>query len=275
MPGAVKDRAALAPWMRRWRLLADGPPFRSSFGSVLAPVRHDGTPAMLKIAAGEEEARGAAVMSWWAGAGAARVLAHDGPAILLERAMGPRSLAAMARSGQDAEAMGILARAATTLHAPREGRPPATLTPLDRWFGALAAAASRHGGVLGKSLATANALLAAPQAPAVLHGDLHHDNLVDGGERGWLAIDPKGLWGERGYDFAAMLCNPDIAIAGAPGRLADRVAIVAAQSTIEPRRILQWALAYAGLSAAWTLEDGGDAAPALAMAELAAAELSA
>ena len=44
---------------------------------------------------------------------------------------------------------------------------------------------------------TAQALLADPRERSVLHGDLHHDNALDFGARGWRAIDPKGLIGER------------------------------------------------------------------------------
>jgi len=36
------------------------------------------------------------------------------------------------------------------------------------------------------------------------------------GPRGWLAIDPKGLCGERGFDFVNIFCNPDFALATAP-----------------------------------------------------------
>jgi streptomycin 6-kinase len=266
--------AVLAPWMSRWRLVADGESFCTRFGSRLAPVHRDGVPAMLKVAGGEEESRGAAVMAWWAGVGAARVLAHEGDAILLERACGERSLAAMSRSGEDAAAMRILCRAAKALHAPRRGRPPSTLVPLERWFQALAPAAESHGGVLRQSLSASRALLAGPVESVVLHGDLHHDNVLDGGDRGWLAIDPKGLIGEPGFDYANMLCNPGIDVAGAEGRLGARVAIASAESGIEPRRLLRWLLAYAGLSAAWTLGVGDDASQALAMAEMAAKALA-
>lgn len=266
--------AVLGPWMDHWRLVADGKPFCTRFGSRLAPVRRDGVPAMLKVAGGEEESRGAAVMAWWAGVGAARVLAHEGDAILLERAGGERSLAAMSRSGEDDAAMRVLCRAAEALHAPRPGWPPSTLVPLERWFQALAPAAESHGGVFRQSLNASRALLAAPAQSVVLHGDLHHDNVLDGGDRGWLAIDPKGLIGEPGFDYANMLCNPGIDVAGAEGRLGARVAIASAESGIEPRRLLRWLLAYAGLSAAWTLGDGGDASQALAMARLAAKALA-
>lgn len=44
-------------------------------------------------------------------------------------------------------------------------------------------------------------------------------------------------------------------------------------ATINPRRLLAWIVAYAGLSASWTLADGGDPWRALAIGETAAAEL--
>ena len=40
-------------------------------------------------------------------------------------------------------------------------------------------------------------LLAEPREVCALHGDLHHDNVLDFGPRGWLAIDPHALVGER------------------------------------------------------------------------------
>jgi streptomycin 6-kinase len=47
---------------------------------------------MLKVAFNQEEREGSALMAWWNGDGAARVLAHDAEALLLERAQGSRSL---------------------------------------------------------------------------------------------------------------------------------------------------------------------------------------
>lgn len=228
---------------------------------------------MLKIAAIDEERRGGALLAWWNGAGAARVLAHKGDALLMERATGEASLIAMARSGQDDQATRILCDTTTQLHAPRTRPLPESLVPLERWFAALAPAAARHGGILIEALETAQALLAAPRDVVALHGDIHHGNVLDFGPRGWLAIDPKGVLGERGYDYANIFCNPDLEIATAPGRLARQVTIVADAAGLPRDRLRQWILAYAGLSAAWSLEDGDDPGLALAVAEMAAAEL--
>jgi len=105
----------------------------------------------------------------------------------------------------------------------------------------------------------------------VLHGDLHHDNVLDGDLRGWLAIDPKGLVGERGFEYANLFRNPDLGCALAPGRMQRRIQIVAQEAGLDFRRLLDWVVAYAGLGAAWSLEDGDDPGAGLAIAEQAAA----
>lgn len=227
---------------------------------------------MLKIAHAEDEKFGRVLMEWWDGAGAARVLKSDDCALLLERASGPRSLLEMVSVGDDNEASEIICAVAEQLHAPRS-EPPPPLIPLIDWFSALHPAAGRHGGILRTSAEMAGYLLNDPHDIRVLHGDLHHGNVLDTGHRGWVAIDPKRLIGERGYDFANIFCNPDQAVATSPGRLNRQVDIVARAAKLDRTRLLQWIAAYAGLSAAWTLDDGDDASLALTVASLAVDEL--
>jgi streptomycin 6-kinase len=269
------DLAPFEPWLTRWRLAADGAPFETRFGSRLLPVRWRGEAAMLKIAASDEERRGGALMAWWNGQGAARVFERQGAAILLERLSGSASLSVMSREGRDEAATALLCDAARSLHAPRDEPRPRSLVPLHIWFRALAPAATAHRGTFAKALAAAGPLLAAQQQVAVLHGDLHHDNLLDDGRGGWRVIDPKGLIGERAFDYANLFRNPTAEIALAPGTMRRRLAIVANKADLDPRRMLAWILAYAGLGAAWSLESGQDPTPGLAIAELAAAELAA
>jgi len=282
--GRPKDEAGgpdvtsmFEPYLHRWGLVPDGDAISTPAADLL-PVLRGGEKAMLKIAHERAGRFGGALLDWWQGQGAARVLAADAPALLLERASGPASLAAMARAGQDDEACRIICDVAARLHAPRARLLP-ELTPLAEWFRALEPAAAMHGGILPRCLRTAQRLLADPRDVAVLHGDLHHGNVLDFGARGWLAIDPHGLIGERGFDFANIFTNPDLAdptrpLAIRPGIFAGRLGVVAQASGLERGRLLQWILAWTGLSAAWFLNDGDPLARIdLHIAELAAAEL--
>ncbi|RMI17299.1 APH(6) family putative aminoglycoside O-phosphotransferase [Pseudoroseomonas wenyumeiae] len=264
-------------YLTRWDLAPDGAPITTPAAHLL-PVLKDGKRAMLKLSHEADERLGGVLMEWWSGDGAARVFARDGDALLMERATGPASLSDMARSGSDDEACRILCAAAARLHAPRS-TPLPELTPLREWFRDLWPAAAQYSGILTRCAETARMLLAEPREVAVLHGDLHHDNVLDFGERGWLAIDPKHLIGERGFDFANIFTNPDLAdparpVATQPGRFTRRLDIIAAAGGLDRRRLLSWVLAWTGLSASWFLGDDAPLAEiALRIAALAATEL--
>ena len=263
MPG---DLTVFRPWLTGWALEPDGEPHQTP-SSRLLPVLRGGRAAFLKVAMHPEEMRGGAVMAYYAGAGAAEVLVHDDRAVLLERLDGPRSLAAMARGGDDEAACRILCEVVARLQVRRPGPRPAVLIPLETWFAALWPVAEREGSLYALSAGIARELLVEQGAPAVLHGDIHHGNVLDGGPRGWRAIDPKGLLGDRGYDYANLICNPDAETALA--NFDRRVEIVSEMSGLARARVLRWLLAYLGLSASWTLSDGGDPWQALAIAKAA------
>ena len=258
--------------LARWAVTPDGDPIVTR-NSRLLPVLRQGVPAMLKISVEPEEKIGNRLMTWWDGEGSARVLAHSGDAILLERAENTTGLAELARSGRDDQATRIICAVVARLHSRRDRLFP-DLVPLELWFEALGPAAGAHGGILSVADATARDLLSEPRDIGVLHGDIHHDNILWFGNRGWLAIDPKGLLGERGFDFANLFCNPDARTATAAGCFARRVEVVAKEARLDRRRLLQWILAWAGLSLAWLLEEEVCAEPTLKIAELALAELN-
>src|SRR5579872_523885 len=190
----------LDPYIRRWGLLPDGEPF-TTFSGFLQPVRFNGARCMLKVARREKDRRGGELLVWWSGEGAAKVLVHDQRAILMERATGASSLAEMARSGQDDQATRILCDVVLRLNSHKAPFPD-QLVPLDQWFGDLPVAAAKYGGTFIKCAAVAADLLSNQNDFAPLHGDIHHGNVLDFGDRGWLAIDPKGLIGERGFAYA-------------------------------------------------------------------------
>lgn len=264
------------PYLKRWRLTPDGAAIVTPAARLL-PVRQGTMPAMLKVVTLDEAKRGAELLAWWDGQGAARVYERDGDALLMERALGERSLVDFARSGRDDEATHILCDTIATLHRPR-GRPAPDLTPLDVWFQPLSPVARTHGGLLARADAVAGELLTSPRDIMPLHGDIHHENVLDFGARGWLAIDPHAVLGERGFDYANIFCNPDlgdpaITITRDRAHFLRRVEIVVERSGIERQRLLQWILAWCGLSAAWFISDGANADIDIAIAALAAATI--
>lgn len=253
------------PWIERWGLEPDGEPFVTAYAqSRLLPVRHAGGAAMLKLAASDDERRGATIMAWWNGHGAAPVLAHADNALLMARAEGDRSLA----EAPDAVAIPILCRAVAGLHAERPD-PPA-VPPLAHLFRALLDGGEPR---LDGARRIAGELLASPRDEVLLHGDIHHFNVLDFGADRWLAIDPWGYRGERAYDYANILKNPDLPRITAPGRFDEGRTLIAEAAGLDPGRLLRWIYAHAGLAASWDMMDGQDTARSFAVLELAEARL--
>ena len=164
---------------------------------------------MLKIAIDAEEKFSGLAMRWWNGDGTAQVYAYEGDALLMERAQGRNFLLGMVSRGQDDGASRIACNVIANLHKPRSA-PPLGLISLNSWFEALEPTAQCGGGILLESLTVAFKLLTSLRDIVVLHGGIHHGNVLDFGSRGWLAIDPKGIIGKRGYDYANFLCNLEL-----------------------------------------------------------------
>ena len=107
--------------------------------------------------------------------------------------------------------------------------------------------------------------------PVVLHGDLHHDNVLRSGAGGWLAIDPAGIVGEREYETGALLRNPwpGLLELPHPGRILERrIDQLAEALELDVGRIRGWAYSEAVLAAVWCEQDAKDPAYMRACADL-------
>jgi streptomycin 6-kinase len=266
----VTDLRLLQHYVDLWRLEPDGIPFDTAHSWLLA-VRQGGVPAILKLRkTTSDEHLTAALLAYYDGRGAVRLLQAHERAVLMERACGVRSLWAMATSGEDDAAAEILADMIAELHAPRTQPRPAGLMPLAEWFASLFHQRARSP-LFAAAADVAKTLLAHPHDETVLHGDLHHSNVVLDVRRGWLAIDPKGLWGERAYDVANLLRNPQHhpGVVHDTARMHRHAHLYAARLHLDVGRILRFAFAHAALSAAWSIEDGDDPTFSLKTAEVA------
>lgn len=200
-------------------------------------------PVIVKVARIEEERRGNRLMAWWSSLGQLPVLEADDDAILMRRATGSRNL--LTERIEDADA--VLADTARALHA--MPAPPASigLVPLRTWFADLVDRPQADP-LLDRAASVARDLLDEPGPTVVLHGDLHHGNVLDLDGR-WVATDPKGLVGHPAFDVANACCNPSEAAAVA--RLEPRLDLFADRLAL-PRDLLgAWVLAWCGLTLAW------------------------
>ncbi|QMV74358.1 3'-kinase [Comamonas piscis] len=257
----MSDLSLFDAYLQRWNAQPAGKPFVTPTSQLL-PVRLSGTQegllAMIKISQNLDERIGGQVLQWWDGKGAARIYARDpdSGALLMERATGTKHLLRMALEGEDDAATTCTCLTLRQLHANRPSAPPQNLLPLADFFRSLAPMAQREGSLMAECAWVARALLCDQREQVVLHGDAHHSNILDFDQRGWLAIDPKRVRGERYYDYVNVLCNPDLKTSTDPLRFARQLAIVIDVAGLERQRLLRWVMAHAALSAAWFLEDG-------------------
>lgn len=206
-----------------------------------------------------------------------RLLEHDDDLrmLLLERVAGERLDAGWPDARADAELTADLARAIRALWSPPQ--PGAAHRDLASWMRALdpagPAAARLEPGLLARARDLATDLRHGPDPAVVLHGDLHHENVLRAPDGTLNVIDPKGILGDRGFDVGALLWNPW-------GRLTDvadplemtrqRLEVLAGELRLDRDRVRAWGWVACVLSAAWEAEDGKS--PEMAYA-LRAAEL--
>ncbi len=233
--------------------------------SHIYTVMHGTETFVLKLLSSSEteEQRGALSLRYFDGHGAARLLRYDEGAQLMEYAAGGE-LVTLVEHGEDERATRIIAQVISQLHSVPQDAPYDGLVPLDRWFAALfaKAAADSQAGINSmyvRSAGLAERLLADQRDIRVLHGDIHHYNIRQS-SRGWLAFDPKGLVGERTYDCANTLCNPEMPeLVHNETRLLTNAAILADMLTLDLSRVLAFTYAYACLNASWWQQlDGSD-----------------
>jgi streptomycin 6-kinase len=175
--------------------------------------------------------------------------------------------------GRDDEATAIAADVMARLHD-QASPPPSELRKLEAWglgFARLRARALGRGveeGLIDRAERLWSELCASQGPRVLLHGDLHHYNILIDAGRGWLAIDPKGVVGESAFEAGALLRNP----MGHPGHFAvpavveRRTAILCERLDLDRSRVLAWAFSQAVLSALWSIEDGGEPGQGLAVA---------
>jgi streptomycin 6-kinase len=257
LPGRAAD------FLDRWRLRRDGPSMYGVCALVLPVLRDDGTPAVLKLQFLDEESAGEPLaLRAWDGDGAVRLLECDAPTgtLLLERLDASRALTRM----PDVRAAvlvvaGLLARL-TSLPAPAGLRRLGDIarTMLERVPGALERVPDPAARALLADAAAAVREVAGEPGDRLLHWDLHYDNVLAAGREPWLAIDPKPLAGDRGFELFPALHNrfdPDT------DDIVWRFDAMTGVLGLDRERARAWTLGRVLQNALWDLGDGRPLSP--------------
>ena len=108
--------------------------------------------------------------------------------------------------------------------------------------------------ILQKAAETFTTLNRSIEKPYLLHGDLHHYNILQTGSDSWAAIDPKGLIGDREYDIIQFLLNR-LPAENWSAVLEKRIAILSGKLNLNTHRIYSWGFAHSVLATCWSIED--------------------
>ena len=229
--------------------------------SLIVHGKRGDKPIVLKIVKQQgDEWRCGEIAAKFGGRGVVQVYEHMAGAALFEKLDPGEPLAALTLAGRDDEATDIFAM---MLGRMAPGDPPEGCPTVDQWGGGFVRGAALGDARLPSTLLDPAQriyadLVRTQREPALLHGDLHHYNVLSDRARGWCAIDPKGVVGELEYELGAVLRNP-----------IDRPDLFATLAIVERRleqfglvlgldvsRARGWCFAQAVLSAIASIEDG-------------------
>jgi streptomycin 6-kinase len=260
--------ARLAKWSRRWSL-ALSPPLPNLTYHYVAFADGAGGERLLLKSGPLDMTSEIRALDAFAGRGCVKLIAADAMehVLLAERIEPGFSLRALSGGRDDDSA--TLAAAAVTRNLHAASAPTAYCKTTADWGRDFEPYLERYKGAnapipVGTVERARRVYFELEDSSAnrvLLHGDLHHDNILVSDRGGWLAIDPKGIAGEPAYETGALVRNlwRDLRDIDDPVRLTRRrIDLLASELSLDRDRIRGWAYSQAVLAAVWGVEDGED-----------------
>ncbi|MET7363553.1 aminoglycoside phosphotransferase family protein [Streptomyces sp. NPDC005562] len=248
--------ARVREFVERWELTPDGEPMHGMAALVLPVVRADGTPAVVKFQVLDEETEGEPVaLRVWGGDGAVRLLDHDADTgtMLLERLDAGRMLTTMTDTRKAVLVIAELLARLTAGPAPEGMRRLGDIAAemVDGLPEALRAIADPAERALVERCGGAVREVLDEPGDRLLHWDLHFENVLASEREPWLAIDPKPLAGDPGFDLWPALDNKFDA-----DDVVWRFDAMTEVLGLDRERARAWTLGRVLQNSLWEIEDG-------------------
>lgn len=242
-------------------------PFHLSYNFVASAILPDDSAVVLKIGAPDPEFESEIrALEVFHGSGCARVLEIDlaERMFLMEKVTPGKDLTSIRSDRAQTEvACGVFTKIQHSLPAQSED-----FIQLSDWFAGMELSRAEFGGRIPLSIppeyhqkaqSLYKDLFRGSTKYALIHGDLHHFNILCG-EEDWVAIDPKGVVGPVEYECGPFLMNPVPRFASSKNRCQvaqDRIAIMSEMLGYSRLAIRDWAFCHCVLSAWWDVDQSG------------------
>ncbi|PZG21766.1 aminoglycoside phosphotransferase family protein [Nonomuraea aridisoli] len=261
-------------YLEEWDLRLDGEPRHGVVSLVLPVVRADGARAALKLQpVTDENVTEAPGLRTWAGDGSVLLLDAD-PAtgtLLLERLDADRSLGSVPDVMEALDVLTGLLRRLVAHPAPEGMRRLGDIAQgmLDDVDGALARLRRESDREWLRRCAGVVAELVHEPGDRLLHWDLHYENVLAADREPWLAIDPKPLAGDPGFDLLPALHNrwdEVVATGDVPRAVLRRFDFMVDALGLDRRRAAGWTLGRVLQNCLWDVQGGAGELPEVQLA---------
>lgn len=286
----LQGMESAAPWLRD--LPSRIEQVREAFGLRLSAPLHggscswvapaelpDGTPVIVKISWPHREMYGEpTALRLWDGRGAVRLVAHDPQrhALLLERCEPGEQLATSVGTAEDRLRIGIgLLRQLWIAPLSAAGGIEQLGLVTGEWADLVDERMARirpgyDTGLVAEGVRLLRELPGSAERNTVLHGDFNPGNVLSCSGGRWVAIDPKPMLGDPAYDPWPLLEQVDdpFAYPDATRVLHDRVDLLSDELSLDPQRVVLWAVARRVETALWAAHHGDVAGGSAIMREV-------
>jgi streptomycin 6-kinase len=239
------------------------PPYQLSFNFVAPAILEDGTRVALKLVVPSDDfLREVEALNQFNGNGIARILDCDlDKGIIILECITPGEKLALIQNDDAATTIICEIMKKLWMPVPDHCKLPTTLE-IENKFRNLCDLYSGGIGLFTKNMLFETAALfkhmnSTIKQMYILHGDLHHYNILSSGEKSWIAIDPHGIVGEREYDAIQMFwtCLPPQNMAEVIER---RIQIMVNELKLNEERFLLWGICHSTYNLCGYIHNYGD-----------------
>jgi streptomycin 6-kinase len=207
----------------------------------------------------EDEKGSISVLSAWNGNGAVKIVDHVEKALLMEKLEEP-NLYSFSSLKQEDQASDIFCGIVEKIHRVDIALLPEPVKSVNEIIKPLLQfdVTDQLQPMFDKAKRIAEELIRPSGEMVILHGDLHHENVLKRSDGKYVCFDPKGYVGDPAYEIATILKNPwhYPEISESEEMCLERAEYFAKALGFDLGRVLKFAFVHMGLSVMWSYSGG-------------------